>query len=655
VASRPRSSSYTSYSNPGTDAAAAAISECLSCRDSFRIDEAGSYEVTAYFSIDGIRISNISRREIILRRPLFDVKKVLVQKNRPFQFKPVVDVFVVSKDLTSPASPAYCAPPKRVVPGHHIVLHNPLGHVDFLEPAARCGGGLSLPSDTSRNFSIQTARLDYSRSPSYASVLSRMSPGDIDLWRAHHESSLESGGSSGCSVVTNGGFFDIQNFNCFGNLVSGGRVVQVSNRHNVNFGIRDGSFHVGYIDLGAAAAGSESHFDTLISGLGWLVRNGRSYVSESLQSAAAGGDGEDMSAQSNGPAFASILSARTAIGYDSEGRLMLLQVEGESFVRGMSLYEFADFLVELGFESAINLDGGGSATVTARNELVTEPSWRCSSEGVLASLAVHDDDVVPRDRLPPGAEYRVCEKPVSSVMCIHALPPPSSQELEHLGISPASISSAAPSGSPPSPMPSPMPSATAPSVAPSDHNPAIAPPEIEDDCQASAKACADENLSMRSSLLIYRTSTFFLAIILVLSLTVNGWWMINFRAERDLSRTQRGPRPPNPWSDHRVLSSGSVEMHRPPARGSDPEVGGRPRNGDVEVGGSKHLLGEGEGSASSEEEEDEGSDEDDETSSLTRSPVRASQRSVAVPSPLSLSAPGRRVGGSVNPFSKRKF
>jgi hypothetical protein len=647
--SRPRSSS-SSYPDP----AAAAVPECLGCRDPFRIDEAGTYDVAAYYSIDGIRISNISRREIILRRPLFDVKKVLVQRNRPFQYKPVVDVFVVSKDLTSPASPSYCAPSKRVVPGHHVVLHNPLGHVDFLQPAARCGRGLSLPSDTGRNFSIQSARLAYSKSASYVSMLSRMSPGDIKLWRSQHESSHDSG-TNGCSVVANGGFFDIENFDCFGNLVSGGRVVQVSTRHNVNFGIRDGNFHIGYIDLGSAAAGSESPFDTLISGLGWLVRNGRSYVSESLRSAAAGGDGEDMSAQSNGPAFASILSARTAIGYDAEGRLMLLQVEGESFVRGMSLYEFADFLVELGFESAINLDGGGSATVTARNELVTEPSWKCSSAAVLSALAAHDDDVVPRDLLPPGAEYRVCEKPVSSIMCIHALPPPSLQELEHFGLSSAAGPSAAPSRSPPSSaLPTSAPSSATPSSSPSDNHPPLSPPKIDDNCEASTKVCTDENLSMRSSLLIYRTSTFFLAIILVLSLTVNGWWMITFRAEREAAtRSQRASRPPDSWSDHRMSSAG-VELHRPPAArmGAGPQSEGRLR-GDLEVGGDKHLDGVGgAGSSSSEEEE---SDEDDETSSLTKSPVRTSERSTTNLPPLSSSALGKRMAGSINPFSKRKF
>ena len=34
---------------------------------------------------------------------------------------------------------------------------------------------------------------------------------------------------------------------------------------------------------------------------------------------------------------------------------MILQIEGETWVRGMDLYEFADFAAELGMYSAINL------------------------------------------------------------------------------------------------------------------------------------------------------------------------------------------------------------------------------------------------------------------------------------------------------------
>lgn len=81
----------------------------------------------------------------------------------------------------------------------------------------------------------------------------------------------------------------------------------------------------------------------------------------------------------------------------------------------MNLYEFADLAVELGFYSAINLDGGGSATMTQNHTLISEPSWKCRDGGEADPTA----DGVFR-----------CEKRVSTITCIHAMPPPSSAGID---------------------------------------------------------------------------------------------------------------------------------------------------------------------------------------------------------------------------------
>ena len=101
----------------------------------------------------------------------------------------------------------------------------------------------------------------------------------------------------------------------------------------------------------------------LISGIVWLVRDGENFVQESLEE-------EYMGYQETGTSFATVKSARTALGHDQEGRLVLLQMEGETWAEGIDLYEFADLLVELGIINAINLDGGGSATMTQNHSLV---------------------------------------------------------------------------------------------------------------------------------------------------------------------------------------------------------------------------------------------------------------------------------------------
>ena len=60
---------------------------------------------------------------------------------------------------------------------------------------------------------------------------------------------------------------------------------------------------------------------------------------------------------------------RTAIGFSADGRRMfLLSVDGRqpAFAEGVGLDELAQMMVELGAHSAVNLDGGGSTTIAAR-------------------------------------------------------------------------------------------------------------------------------------------------------------------------------------------------------------------------------------------------------------------------------------------------
>lgn len=59
--------------------------------------------------------------------------------------------------------------------------------------------------------------------------------------------------------------------------------------------------------------------------------------------------------------------ARTAIGYTQDRKtLYMVVVEGGTNSRGMTQEELADFMVSLGCWQALNLDGGGSSTMSAR-------------------------------------------------------------------------------------------------------------------------------------------------------------------------------------------------------------------------------------------------------------------------------------------------
>jgi hypothetical protein len=61
---------------------------------------------------------------------------------------------------------------------------------------------------------------------------------------------------------------------------------------------------------------------------------------------------------------------RTAVGIDEDGgRILLVVIDGRSATsRGHTLLELAQLMVELGAESALNLDGGGSSTLAARRD-----------------------------------------------------------------------------------------------------------------------------------------------------------------------------------------------------------------------------------------------------------------------------------------------
>ncbi len=128
--------------------------------------------------------------------------------------------------------------------------------------------------------------------------------------------------TGGCKVAINAGYFKMSTGGCLGNIVSDGRLVQTSgDEQNANFGIRqDGTIVVGYLP-DSEISNSSNPFRQLVTGVVWLVRNGSSFVNESIQL-------ECSSHEDTGKmdVFASVLSARTAVGHDAKGRVVIVQV-----------------------------------------------------------------------------------------------------------------------------------------------------------------------------------------------------------------------------------------------------------------------------------------------------------------------------------------
>jgi len=73
--------------------------------------------------------------------------------------------------------------------------------------------------------------------------------------------------------------------------------------------------------------------------------------------------------------FASRRHPRTGVGIRN-GTVVMVTVDGRQpgYSEGMTLYEFAQLFLELGCTDAMNLDGGGSATMVVRGQVMNSPS-----------------------------------------------------------------------------------------------------------------------------------------------------------------------------------------------------------------------------------------------------------------------------------------
>jgi hypothetical protein len=99
-----------------------------------------------------------------------------------------------------------------------------------------------------------------------------------------------------------------------------------------------------------------------------LVRNGRPAIDAVAEGVL---DPRDL----NDYTFSAYRHARTMIGADRRGRILLATVDGIAGVsEGMTLTEEADFMRSLGAVEAMNLDGGGSTQFASFGRVLDDPS-----------------------------------------------------------------------------------------------------------------------------------------------------------------------------------------------------------------------------------------------------------------------------------------
>uniref|UniRef100_A0A8C7ZGJ1 N-acetylglucosamine-1-phosphodiester alpha-N-acetylglucosaminidase n=1 Tax=Oryzias sinensis TaxID=183150 RepID=A0A8C7ZGJ1_9TELE len=224
-------------------------------------------------------------------------------------------------------------------------------------------------------------------------TLSVLEPGGPDGCKNNRRVSVEeTAKAAGCLYAQNAGFFNTKSGQCLGNVVSNGRLVQDSGGvQNAQFGIRrDGSLIFGYLSQ-EDVLDQSNPFVQLVSGVIWLLREGEIYITQSLE--AECGKSQETG---NLSYFVNVVSARTAVGHDADGNIILFQIDGQTGNRGMNLWDVATFLKEQGVVNAINLDGGGSSTCVINGSLASYPSDHCTSDN----------------------RWR-CGRDVSTIFCVH--------------------------------------------------------------------------------------------------------------------------------------------------------------------------------------------------------------------------------------------
>ena len=83
---------------------------------------------------------------------------------------------------------------------------------------------------------------------------------------------------------------------------------------------------------------------------------------------------------------------RTAAGITADGTLLLVLVDGRQLAsRGVTLEELAAILIGIGADQALNLDGGGSASLVVNDRLLNNPAGRGRQREVMTAIGVFCD------------------------------------------------------------------------------------------------------------------------------------------------------------------------------------------------------------------------------------------------------------------------
>ncbi|MEA1986813.1 MAG: phosphodiester glycosidase family protein [Candidatus Marinimicrobia bacterium] len=132
---------------------------------------------------------------------------------------------------------------------------------------------------------------------------------------------------------------------------------------------------------------------TLVGGYPKIVKNGNNYAYQGF--AEEGGTNS----------FATARHPRTGVGISADStKVFFITVDGRQEISdGMNLSEFANFMLTLGIETGINLDGGGSTEMFVRNKIVNSPSdgWERAVSNSLMAISTAPEDTLSIVQISP--------------------------------------------------------------------------------------------------------------------------------------------------------------------------------------------------------------------------------------------------------------
>lgn len=135
----------------------------------------------------------------------------------------------------------------------------------------------------------------------------------------------------------------------------------------------------------SAACYDWSLVEHAVGGGPWLVKERKRFI--------------DAAEEGWGPAFVDTCHPRTAVGVTADRKLVIVTVDGRQFISGgIGLTALSELMLRFGCVEAINLDGGGSTTLSVRGILINSVSE--GDERPVASALLVFGTPEPVEQLP---------------------------------------------------------------------------------------------------------------------------------------------------------------------------------------------------------------------------------------------------------------